>query len=139
MEERLIRPENVWSGVNYPRPEKVARIAEAMRAHGWQGRALLVEEGLAGRLFAWTGSHRVEAAKKAGLVAIPCRIISRAESQAALDRLPDTYGFDSLLGALKTKANGGGPSDPERLEGLRRLGLFEAAAALEEEIAAEEW
>jgi hypothetical protein len=112
LEERLIPPERVWTTVNYPRPDKVARIAASMRAHQWNGRALQ---------------------------AMPCRIIPRAESQAALDRLPDTEGFWSLMDALKKPVNGGGPSDQQRLQGLKALGLTDAAAALEEEIASEEW
>jgi hypothetical protein len=100
--------------------------------------ALLVEEGLYGQTVAWTGSHRIEAAKLARLREIPCRVITRAESQAALHRLPDTEGYSSLREALTKRSNGGGPLDRERLEGLRRLGgLDEAAAALEVEIASE--
>jgi len=38
-------PPEMLSGVNYERPEKVERLAASMRAHGWQGRPLLVEEG----------------------------------------------------------------------------------------------
>lgn len=67
-----------------------------MLKNGWQGRPLLVEEGLHGRLFAWTGSHRIEAAKAAGLKAVPCRVISRAESEGARDRLPDSVEYQSL-------------------------------------------
>jgi ParB-like chromosome segregation protein Spo0J len=135
MEDRILAPD--WlHGVNYPKPEKVQRIAAKMKAHGWNDRPLLIEEGLHGQLVAWTGSHRIEAAKLAGIRDIPCQVITHAESQAALERLPDTVGLSSLRDALTKRSNGGGPRDHERLEGLRRLGgLDVAAAALELEIA----
>jgi hypothetical protein len=138
MELRDIAPERL-SGMNYPKPATVERIAASMRAKGWEGRPLLVEEGQDGRWYAWTGSHRIEAAKAVGLAAIPCRVITRGEGGHALARLPDTVGFQALRKALKKRRNGGGPSDPERLAGLRQLGLDEAAAVLEEEIGADEW
>jgi ParB-like chromosome segregation protein Spo0J len=129
----------IWlHGVNYPDPEKVQRIAADMKAHGWNRRPLLVEEGPYEETVAWMGSHRIEAAKLAGLRQIPCRVITRAASQAALNKLPDTEGYSRLREALTKRSNGGGPLDRERLEGLRRLGgLDEAAAALEVEIASE--
>jgi hypothetical protein len=124
--------------VNYANPEKVARIAAAMRRDGWQGRPLLIEEDLDGRLNAWTGSHRISAAREAGLVEVPCRVITRRESQDHLDRLSDTEGYSSLREALTNPANGGGRYDHQRLTGLQRLGFVEAATALEEEIAAQD-
>jgi hypothetical protein len=79
--------------------------------------AASVEEGPYGQTVAWTGSHRIEA-KLAGFREIPCRVITRAESQAALNRLPDTEGYSSFREALTKRSNGGGPLDRERLEGL---------------------
>jgi len=139
MEERLIGPDALWSSINDTDTAKVAKIAASMESSGWSGRPLLVEEGSYDRLFAWTGSHRIAAAKQVGLRGIPCRVISRAVSDAALERLPDAVGFSSLRDALTMRSNGGGRNDPQRLEGLKRLGLMDAAAALQEEIAADEW
>jgi hypothetical protein len=45
-----------------------------MRKNGWRGRPLLVIEREADYV-AWTGSHRIAAAKKAGLVAVPCYVL----------------------------------------------------------------
>jgi ParB-like chromosome segregation protein Spo0J len=87
----MIPPDWLY-GVKYPAPEKVQRIAANMKAHGWNRWGLLVEEGLYGQTVAWTGRHRIEGAKLAGLREIPCRVITRAKSQAALNMLPDTGG-----------------------------------------------
>ena|GEM_PF-2642702 len=138
MEERLVRVDSLWRVVNYANPEKVARIAAAMRRDGWQGRPLLIEEDVDGRHSAWTGCHRISAAREAGLVEVPCRVITRRESQQYLDRLPEVEGYSSLREALTNPTNGGGYYDHQRLAGLRRLGFAEAAAALEEEIAVQE-
>jgi hypothetical protein len=114
-------------------------MAALIRATGWQDRGLLVEEGLDGRLYAWTGSHRIAAAQAAGLAEVPCRVITRAETELVLARLPDPVGYLSLRDALMNTRNGGGASDEQRLAGIRQVGLHAAAAALEEEIRADEW
>lgn len=133
-----MNPPERLSGVNYVDEGKVRRIAASMKARGWDGRPLLVEEDLHRGLTAWTGSHRIEAAKVAGLREIPCRVIIHDEVLAAFARLPDPVGYFSLRGALSSPSNRGGRLDRARLEGLRRLGgLDEAAAMLEEEIASE--
>src|SRR6266550_2327590 len=46
-------------------------LALDMRKHGWRGRPLLVIQRQEA-YFAWTGSHRIAAAMKAGLEAVPC-------------------------------------------------------------------
>lgn len=51
-------------------PEKVAALAESMRANGWQGRPVLVLDDN-GTQTAWTATHRLEAAKQAGLTDVP--------------------------------------------------------------------
>jgi len=138
MEERLVCVDSLWLVVNYANSVKVVRIAAAMRRDGWQGRPLLIEEDVEGRLHAWTGSHRISAAREAGLIEVPCRVITRRESQQYLDRLPDVVGYSSLREALTNPANGGGYYDHQRLAGLQRLGFVEVAAALEEEIGAQD-
>jgi hypothetical protein len=137
LEEQDIEPRRLI-GVNYQDPAKVERIAESMRTNGWQGRRLLVEQSHDVRVYAWTGSHRIAAAKAAGLATVPCRIITLDEADKALAQLPDTVGYQSLRDALTSSRNGGGRLDRDRLAGLRRLGMDDAATALEEEIAAEE-
>ena len=136
----MIEPRRIYSTVNFTRPEKVEKIAAVMRLNGWEGRPLLVEEGLDDRIFAWTGSHRIAAAKVIGLTTIPCRVLTRVESEAALQRVADPVGYLSLRDALTMKANGGGKFDPQRLEGLRGLGgLDDLAEALQEDLLAEVW
>lgn len=114
------------------------RIIESMRASGWVGRKLLVEEvcrlGFS-QHFAWTGSHRIVAAIAAGLTAIPCRIIPAAEADASFTRAGyECYGFESWRGAV-TSAEGR-PGTDARRDGLLRAGLFDAAEMLQEELSA---
>ena len=75
-----------------------------MLENGWQGRPLLVIERGADYL-AWTGSHRIAAARQAGLSTVPCYVLD----QRKLSRL----GFDSESGHVM---------DYERLNILKRLG-----------------
>jgi hypothetical protein len=55
----------------------VEQLTTSMRAEGWRGRPLLVEEEDQSlsviRYVAWTGSHRIAAAIKAELKTSPCR------------------------------------------------------------------
>jgi ParB-like chromosome segregation protein Spo0J len=125
-------------GINYPKPERVARLKASMDAHGWEGRPLLVEElGEAVYVYAsWTGSHRLQAARLLR-VAVPCRIMSKTLADIAFAAAGyDKYGFQSWREAV-TKCEG--PSDKHRLQGLLKAGLAEAAQMLQEEIASEEW
>jgi len=69
--------------------EFLARLVESMRKEGWKGRRLLVEESVQHRVsqyFAWTGSHRLEAAKEVGLLTVPCLVILAAEAETAFVR-----------------------------------------------------
>ena len=50
-------------------PEKLERLSESMRRHGWRGMPLVAISGDGGQLI--TGSHRIRAAKKAGLEEVP--------------------------------------------------------------------
>jgi len=46
-----------------------------MRENGWEGRSLLVIQRET-KFFAWTGSHRIAAAREVGLESIPCYVIA---------------------------------------------------------------
>jgi hypothetical protein len=89
MENREIRPGAIQVGLNSPSDrEFVADTAESMRTSGWRGRRLLVEavpspspSGV--EYWAWTGSHRIEAAKQARLDTVPCRVITAEEAMQA--------------------------------------------------------
>lgn len=59
-------------------------LADDMRENGWQGRPLLVVETPTAYL-AWTGSHRIAAARASHLQAIPCRVIDEADLLAVAD------------------------------------------------------
>lgn len=82
----------------------VRELAHDMRRNGWQGRPLLVIERDNDYL-AWTGSHRIAAAKEAGIRQIPCYSLS-----------------ESKLIALGFEADWGHVEDRDRLEILRKVG-----------------
>ena len=46
--------------------------------NGWTGRPLLVIDRGNGYL-AWTGSHRIEAARRADLQAVPCYVVDESK------------------------------------------------------------
>jgi ParB-like chromosome segregation protein Spo0J len=86
-------------------------LTVSMEADGWQGRPLLVlagagEEG--GQ--AWTGSHRLAAARAAGLQEVPAVIVDLAVVEAAAAEL----GWTSLEAV---------PDDEDRLAVLEAAGL----------------
>ncbi len=57
---------------------KVDAIARDMRAVGrWDGRPIVAIELLDGTYQSWTGSHRIPAAKAAGLSEIPAVLVDR--------------------------------------------------------------
>lgn len=137
MESREIPPGRLH-GVNSPfNQDHLGKLVESMKREGWVGRRLLVEEVRDGdicRFFAWTGSHRIEAAKRAGLAAVPCQVMTHAECDQAFSAAGyEKYGFDSWRGAV-TSAEG--RLDKHRLRGLEKAALHQAAAMLREELGA---
>lgn len=48
--------------------EKVTRLAADMKMRGWVGRPILAHADGNGRPWAWTGSHRIAAAREVGIV-----------------------------------------------------------------------
>lgn len=99
-------------------PAKVETLAESMRKNGWQGRpVLVVKDGDVSS--AWTATHRLEAAKLAGLKPsdVPMMIVDGAKLRAA------GYDLDDITAGGKKK----------RIEALRAAGLEDAAKLLEDE------
>ena len=120
----------------------VEQLIADMKEHGWRGRPLLIEEakypGLPfPRFHAWTGSHRIEAAREAGLETVPCLVIEPAEAdtefQAAGYKL---YWHDGYSCWRDRVTNSEGMNDWDRLQGLERTRLNEATTLLREELAA---
>jgi ParB-like chromosome segregation protein Spo0J len=64
-------------------PEKRAELERSMRARGWQGRPL-VAVAIGRRVQAVTGSHRIYAARAAGLRAIPVEVIRAGSALKAV-------------------------------------------------------
>jgi len=56
-------------------PRQFNELVEDMAANGWKGRPLLVIRCVSGKFQAWTGSHRIAAARKAGLQEVPCYVV----------------------------------------------------------------
>lgn len=102
-------------------PEKADEIADSMRRVGWKGRPVLVVND-AGKRTAWTATHRLEAAKRAGLKPsdVPMLEINAEQLRSA------GYNLDDLTQLGKKK----------RIEALRAAGLNDAADLLEQERAA---
>lgn len=151
MRDEDIPPERL-SGINPTEPEKIARLASRMRADGWgSNRRLLIEEVLHDYdpfprqgLVAWTGSHRIEAAKSAELKTIPCMVMTAAEMKHHFARYKDRalkgYGSfrDTLYGARGNDGKKYENGDAGRLRALEEAGFAEAAQMMSEEIAAED-
>src|SRR5437868_2722841 len=76
-------------------------LVASMLDQGWNGRPLLVIQRGA-NYFAWTGSHRIAAAKEAGLQAVPCYVLQE-------NRLPVTADYGHV-------------EDYERLKILSEIG-----------------
>ena len=119
-----------------------ARIVRSMKENGWVGRDLLVEEvrqlvsppNYAVRYFAWTGSHRIEAAIEARLTTVPCRVLSSPAAEAAFkDAGYSKAGFEHWRGAVSSKH---GRKDSDRLIAVEKAGLVEVAEMLREEMGA---
>jgi hypothetical protein len=119
----------------------VTELAADMRLNGWRGRPLLVEEEdqtlSITQYFAWTGTHRIAAAEEAGLKTVPCKVITTAVARAAfLGAGYPSYREHHWSCWRDAISSWEGKYDRDRLRGLRRAGLDEAAAMIEEEISA---
>ena len=110
---------------------KLEALVASMERDGWQGRALLVS-AREGRFFAYTGSHRIAAARAAGLDQVPVVVIEiteeRTDDEPDDDETPapeyDAYGRIEL-----------GSDDDDRLEALRAWSLPMSLGLMGQEIA----
>ncbi len=73
-----IDPEQIEPLHEVRRPALVHDLASDMSENGWQGRPLLVIERESGYV-AWTGTHRIAAAKRAKLSGVPCYVLHESE------------------------------------------------------------
>jgi len=93
------------TALHEPRSSRHLRnLAKDMKANGWCGRPLLVIERDSDFL-AWTGSHRIAAARLAGLDFIPCYVLQESDLTSR--------GFDAERGHVE---------DYERLAILKAVG-----------------
>lgn len=70
--------------------EKLDEITESMRANGWLGLPLVVFEQQPGRFRSLTGSHRLAAARAAGMRNIP---VVRTARISSMQELPTDYEY----------------------------------------------
>ena len=110
--------------------EKLEALTASMERDGWQGRPILVS-ARDGGFFAYTGSHRIAAARAAGLDQVPVVVIEITETRTDEpddDETPapeyDAYGRIEL-----------GNDDDDRLEALRAWELPMSLDLMEQEIA----
>jgi hypothetical protein len=99
-----VKLENI-TPLHKPRSDRhLQDLTTEMKENGWKGRPLLVIERDSDYL-AWTGSHRIAAAKQAGFTHVPCYVLPESKLNAR--------GFDAEWGHVE---------DRERLEILRKVG-----------------
>jgi len=139
MENRQLDPKEL-KRINPPFDDCLLdRIVRNMKREGWCGRPLLVEEAKRYSLtkyYAWTGSHRIEAAKRANLSAVPCCVITEAEAKAAFSKAGyNWYGYSCWRDAVMGREGG---QDSDRLRALEKAGLHQAAQMVRDEMAAED-
>lgn len=116
--------------VHHPvyRKAQVRVLTRSMRLHGWKGRSLVGEALQCGDLQAWTGSHRVPAARRARLTSIPVRLVDRAAIGKALGVDPTTID-GALLHHLPPNWY-----DDDRAAFLKKIGDELGASALATEV-----
>ena len=75
---RSVDPHNVepLHGIRESRVHHLRELIERMRRGGWQGRPIVVEETAPNRYQAWTGTHRLAAARRLGL-RVPVLLIDK--------------------------------------------------------------
>ena len=66
---RRVDPQHIMPlhGIASSRAQHLRELIARMRKHGWQGRPLIVEEVSPYRYQAWTGTHRLAAARRIGM------------------------------------------------------------------------
>jgi ParB-like chromosome segregation protein Spo0J len=90
-------------------------LIEDMQSNGWTDRPLLViatENGFV----AWTGSHRIAAAREAGLSTVPCYVLD-----------------ESALRPFEVDAKNGHAMDHERLDIMQKLGDPDAISLMQQD------
>lgn len=119
-----VAPHMIRAHHEVTRKRQLKALVTSMKAHGWRGRPVLGERLADGRVQAWTASHRIAAARKAGLRSIPVRFLDREVVAKALLKAGFVVG-DVLL--LSTPPRW---YDPDRAKFLKDAGDLIGAALL---------
>jgi len=138
---------DVLAGAIYPphdvdRPKQYEQIKRSMERHGWRGRAVLAVTYGDGYM-ALTGSHRIAAAREAGLATIPALVLDVQLTDRETKRMNETGEMPAKYVNLEasgwldfSKPSWGIPSDEGMPDVLDVIGAPRSAVRLaEKEIA----
>jgi len=77
--QRDVDPRNIvpLHEVKRERMDHLRELMRRMRLEGWAGRPLVVEETAPNRYQAWTGTHRLAAARRVGMRRVPVVLIDK--------------------------------------------------------------
>ncbi len=95
---RSIDPRRILTLHKIKRPQDLRLLIDSLRRDGWSGRRLLVEEYRPGHYQAWTGSHRLAAARRAGLRRIPVLVIDLKKWVKCWGPIEDEFAVDDVHG-----------------------------------------
>lgn len=134
----LVDPHRVRAHHRITNPALVRRLAAAMRAHGWEGRRILVEVTsvplrpgtMIPLLQGWTGTHRLAAAARAGILVPAITVDPRRLAAAVVDGSPLQRRRGAYLYGLPE-----GWYDEDRARFLESIGDAMAASLLHLEAA----
>jgi hypothetical protein len=139
--ELIDLPPSVLQALNGPSDEDfLARLTASMSSNGWgDHRPLLVEDATRPwhshpRYFPWTGSHRIEAARRACLKLVPCRVLRQADADQAF--VTAGFNLDTYECWRDALGRGARLQESRRHNALIAAGLSEAAELLQAEFGA---
>ena len=136
---RKVPPGRVRSFHRPVSDKKVGEYTASMTTDGWEGRALLVEELPAGGYQAWTGNHRIAAAKSAALHEIPVFLVDVEALLANGYKRNSTWGsFEAIFSYPdeENEANNFLEADDRKRDALFAAGDLESAELMTQEIEA---
>lgn len=94
----MVDPRRILPLHRIKRPVDLRLLIAGMRDDGWCGRRLLVEEYSPGHYQAWTGTHRLTAAKRARLRRVPILIIDLKKWVKEWGPIEEEFAVDDVHG-----------------------------------------
>jgi len=114
------------------RNAQVNALVAHMKKHGWCGRPILAERLPSGGIQAWTGTHRIAAAKRAGITRIPCVLVDATRLALVVPRSGGRGGRPGTgpyLFSLPARWY-----DEDRADFMEKIGDVASAALLRQEV-----